>query len=131
MADIESSPGSSREDTGSAKKPAGEVEARQSRPAPDDERDKPARPYGEVYLIERQAIEWRRARVKEAADVARRRSGRPASGDFELPPEPAPSSNEDLARYRRPEDDATKTPASSGLASRAAAWLRRAFRPNT
>jgi len=130
MAEIESSPEHSREDVVPVKRPPPELEDREPRPAGDGKRDVPPRPYGEVYLIERQAIELRRARVSEAADAARSRPARPTDGDFEFPSEPAQSSDEELNRYRRPKVDAAKPATSSGLRARVAAWLRRALGGN-
>jgi len=127
MAEIESSPERSDEDVAPVKRAPPELEDREPRQVADGERDTSPRPYGEVYLIERQAIELRRARVSEAAEATRRRPARPPSGDFEFPSEPARSSDEELNRYRRPEVDAATPAKSSSLLARVAAWLRRAL----
>ena len=87
--------------------------------------------YGEIYLIERQAIELRRLRWAQIPKETQEAEGQPPdTRAFErswresAPPASTPSPRDGLARYERPRPDPSRSRADKRFFARAAVWLR-------
>jgi hypothetical protein len=86
--------------------------------------------YGQIYLIERQAIELRRLRLSKGPKEAQRakvpspdtRFDRP--GRATAPSASKPSPQEAFAPYERPRPDSSQSRVAEGFLARTAAWLR-------
>ena len=88
------------------------------------------KPQGEIYLIERQAIDLRRRRwadVPKQREASRETSERDAR-EYETARAAAPPKSRlpdaALAHYARPRPDTGESPAGKGALARTAAWLR-------